>query len=165
MVFFSLFSLKDVIPLHHYKCWHGYVKACFYLCCRSLSSSQLNEGDIFLLDFCRNFAQLYGSELCTMNMHLHGHLADCIRDYGPVYSFWCFAFECMNGVLGSYRVNNHHTSMQLTRRFLDSKLYAPIHWPHQYAEEYLPFLQKFTYDKGSLQQETIAHLFQSTSSN
>ena len=44
--------------------------------------------------------------------------------HGPVYSFWCFAFERMNGMLGSYHVNNHHISIQLTRRFLNSKLYC-----------------------------------------
>ncbi len=32
-----------------------------------------------------------------MNMHLHKHLSDCIREVGPVY-FWCFAYERMNGV-------------------------------------------------------------------
>ena len=90
-----------------------------------------------------------------MNMHLHGHLADCIREYGPVYSFWCFAFERMNGILGSYHVNNHHISIQLTRRYLDSKIYAPMNWPNQYVDEYLPLLHQFRYDKGSLQQDTM----------
>ena len=90
-----------------------------------------------------------------MNMHLHGHLADCIRGYGPVYSFWCFAFERMNGILGSYHVNNHHISIQLTRRYLDSKIYAPMNWPNQYVDEYLPLLHQFRYDKGSLQQDTM----------
>lgn len=154
-LFFSLFALKDVIPRPHYNCWHLFVKACYCLCRRSLSSSQVSEGDTYLMEFCRSFAELYGSEHCTLNMHLHGHLAECIRDYGPVYSFWCFAFERMNGILGSYHVNNHHISIQLTRRFLDSKMYAPINWPNQYAEEYLPLLHHFRYHKGSLQQETI----------
>ena len=44
-----------------------------------------------------------------MNMHLHLHLAECIVDYGPVYAFWCFAFERMNGVLGSYHTNNQYS--------------------------------------------------------
>ena len=32
----------------------------------------------------------------------------------------------MNGIPGSYHVNNHHISIQLTQRYLDSKIYAPI---------------------------------------
>ena len=87
-----------------------------------------------------------------MNMHLHGHLATCVRDFGPVYSFWCFAFERINGILGSYHTNNHLISVQLTNRFLDSKFYAPSNWPSQFSKEYLPLLQRFSYNKGSLMQ-------------
>ena len=72
------------------------------------------------------FAELYGQGKCTINMHLHGHLAECIEDFGPVYSFWCFAFERMNRILGSYHVNNHHISIQLTRRFIDSKAHLSV---------------------------------------
>lgn len=61
----------------------------------------------------------------------------------------------MNGILGSYHTNTHHISIQFTRRFLDSKVYAPINWPGEYVDEYFPLLNHFSYQKGSLQQETI----------
>ncbi len=79
-----------------------------------------------LMNFCQSFADLYGREHCTISMHLHGHIVECIRDYVPVYSFWWFAFERMNGILGSYHANNQHISIQFTRRFVDSKLHAPV---------------------------------------
>ena len=137
-LYFSLFALKDAIPWHHYNCWLLFVKACFLLCRRTITSTQLKEADEFLMKFCQKFAELYGSDRCTVNMHLHGHLADCIKDYGPIYSFWCFAFERMNGILGSYHVNNHHISIQFTRKFLNSKTYSPINWPSEYVDEYFP---------------------------
>ena len=152
-IFFSLFALNDIIERPHYSCWNLFVKACYLLCRRSITETHLQEGDQFLMDFCVRFAELYGQEKCTINMHLHGHLVECIEDFGPVYSFWCFAFERMNGILGSYHVNNHHISIQLTRRFLDSKAYAPSNWPIQYADEYLPFINTFSYHKGCLQQK------------
>ena len=52
------------------------------------------------------FEALCGKEKCTPNMHLHGHLRDCILDYGPVYSFWCFSFGRYNGIMGDYHTNN-----------------------------------------------------------
>ena len=88
-------------------------------------------------------------------MYLCGHLHQCIEDYGPVYSFWCFIFEYFNGILGSYHTNNHHISVQLTQRFLDSKLYAPVNWPPECAHEFLPPLEQFNYNKGSLTQATL----------
>jgi hypothetical protein len=47
----------------------------------------------------------YGPERITPNLHLCLHIADCCQDYGPLYSFWCFSFERMNGILGRYFVN------------------------------------------------------------
>ncbi|GET65986.1 hypothetical protein RIR_jg20389.t1 [Rhizophagus irregularis DAOM 181602=DAOM 197198] len=60
-------------------------------------------------NFVRAFATLieenYGSERITPNLHLCLHIADCCQDYDPLYSFWCFSFERMNGILGRYFVN------------------------------------------------------------
>lgn len=153
-VFFSLFSLKGILPPQHYHCWHFFVKACFLLCRRSIDADQLSDADQFLNTFCLKFAGIYGKDNCTINMHLHGHLHECVKDYGPVYSFWCFAFERMNGILGSYHTNNHNISIQLARRFLDNKIYASYNWPQEFVCEYLPLLQKFEYNKGSLKQSS-----------
>ena len=94
-------------------------------------------------------------ESSTMNIHLHGHLTECIRNYGPVYSFWCFAYERMNGVLGAYHTNNHHVSVQYMSKFLESKLYAPSNWPGEFTDAYLPLLEIFVYNKGSLMQKNL----------
>lgn len=107
------------------------------------------------MEFCNTFKYIYGPENCTINMHLHGHLRQCIEDFGPVYSFWCFSFERLNGILGSYHTNSHHISVQLARRFLESKIYAPQNWPIEFTPEYLPLLQRFNYMKGSLRHTTL----------
>ena len=155
IIFYSLFALKDILPWQHYNCWHFFVKMCFLLCRRTITHEQLQEADHFLAQFWETFKHLYGADKCTINIHLHGHLTDCVQDFGPVYSFWCFAYERMNGVLGAYHTNNHHVSIQYMHRFLDSKTYAPIFWPKEFASEYLPLLQHFTYKKGSLMQTTL----------
>ena len=111
VIFYSLIALKDILPWQHYNCWHLFVKVCFILCRRSVSKVQLQEADNLIVDFWTLYKQLYGSEACTINIHLHGHLTSCIRDFGPVYAFWCFAYERMNGVLGAYHTNNHHVSV------------------------------------------------------
>ena len=51
-------------------------------------------------------------------MHLHVHLKECIFDYGPVYAFWCFAFERFNGMLGAFPTNSKQTEPQLMQTFL-----------------------------------------------
>ena len=45
-------------------------------------------------------------------------MADCLKDFGPVYGFWCFSYERYNGVLGSFPTNKKSIASQLMRRFV-----------------------------------------------
>ncbi len=152
---YALYALKNTLPWRDYKYWQLFVKVCCILCRRRVTEESLVEADELLQLFWKDFVDLYGKKSCTINMHLHGHLTQCVREYGPVYSFWCFAFERMNGILGSYRTNNRHVSVQYMRKFLDSKRYAPFNWPKEFTEEYLPLPQHFVYHKGSLMQSNV----------
>ena len=38
---------------------------------------------------------------------------------------------------------------------LECKVYAPINWPSEFVDEYLPLLKAFDYNKGSLNQAGI----------
>jgi hypothetical protein len=40
------------------------------------------------------------------NHHYVVHLPAQIRDYGPVYGFWCFLGERLNKILKSFKSNN-----------------------------------------------------------
>src|SRR5436853_7208633 len=47
----------------------------------------------------------YGQKKITPNMHLCLHIYECALDYGPLYSFWCYSFEQINGLLGNININ------------------------------------------------------------
>ena len=49
-------------------------------------------------------------------MHLHGHLVSCVRQYGPLYSFWLFSFERYNGILGNISNNEHNIEILNSQR-------------------------------------------------
>ena len=103
---YSLFALKGVIPSEHYGMWTAFVHACQLLCSKVITKEECMEADQKLMQFCLMFEALCGKEKCTPNMHLNGHLKDCILGYGPVFSFWCFSFERYNGIMGDYHTNN-----------------------------------------------------------
>ena len=108
VIYYSAFALKGILPQEHYDAWMCFVTACRLICCQTVTIAQCSEAESKIIEFCKHFEKLYGPELCTPNMHLSCHLVDCIRDYGPVHSFWCFSFERYNGILGSYHKNNHN---------------------------------------------------------
>ncbi|XP_048254385.1 uncharacterized protein LOC125381544 [Haliotis rufescens] len=115
---FSVYALKDVISDDHLECWRNFVLACRYLCCRVLTENDIKMADLLLISFCENFERLYGRDRVTPNMHLHGHLIECVQDFGPIYSFWLFSFERFNGMLGDYTTNKKSVELQLMRRFV-----------------------------------------------
>ena len=121
IIVYSPVVLKDLIPADHLQCWLLFVRACTILSQRILKVSNVYTADLFLVQFCRKFEVLYGSENCTPNLHLHLHLKDCILDYGPGHTFWCFSFERYNGLLGSYHTNRKSIESQIMRNFVHSQ--------------------------------------------
>ena len=79
----------------------------------------------------RHFQELYGKKNTRINMHLHCHLKECIEDYGPAYSFWCFAFERYNGTLESAFTNSGSIEIQLIRKFLSEKFVSNVTMPDE----------------------------------
>ncbi len=160
ILIYSLSSLKEVLPREHYQCWHSFVKACYLLRRRVICQEQLQDADLFLqaFKFIHSFIQfqlVYGKECCTINIHLHGHLVSCMEDYGPVYLFWLFAFERLNGVMEAFHTNSHNIAPQLMRRFLDIHTNGILQWPAQYQEQFVPLLENHRFSKGSLSHTSL----------
>ena len=158
---YSLFSLKGILPHQHYNCWLLFVKATSLLCRRVITVEQVNEGDKLLMEFCEAFQNLYGKEHYTINLHLHGHLKQCILDFGPIYSFWLFPYERLNGILGSYHTNCHDISLQLMRRYSSSSYHSSHIWPTEFRDQLYPLIFHHDNLKGSLQSSTFEEALQS----
>src|SRR5260364_415961 len=55
----------------------------------------------------------YGPHLISSNIHLSLHIKQCCLDYGPLYAYWCYSFERMNGLLGTYPTSNRSIEPEL----------------------------------------------------
>lgn len=155
--FFSPVALKGIIPGVHLNCWLMYVKACSLLCARAIKKSSVRAADLYLQHFCQLFLQIYGAEPCTINMHLHLHLKECIYDYGPVYSWWCFAFERYNGMLGSYYTNKRNIEAQIMNKFLLHQQTLTLNLPPDLAD-IISGRSMYSMAKGSLMESSVLKL-------
>ena len=140
---YSLFALKGILPEEHLQCWRFFVLACKTLGKRVLTGNDIEIGDKYLMQFCKTFETLYGKDLVTPNMHLHGHLKECLLDYGPFHSFWCFSFERFNGILGSYHTNNRSIEIQLMRKFLMQTKVKDFSYPEKYQDSFMEFFDTY----------------------
>lgn len=121
ILYYSVVLLKGILPNSHFQCWLLFVRACSILCQRIIKKSDVETADLLLLSFCKKVEHLYGKESCTPNLHLHLHLKQCILDYGPSHTFWCYSFERFNGLLGSYHTNKKIIEVQIMRKFVNSQ--------------------------------------------
>lgn len=141
-----ILSLRDVLIGHALECWRHFVLACRVLCCKSISEDQVWLGDALLLQFCKRTERLFGTQCITPNVHLHCHMRDCIVDYGPLYGFWCYAFERYNGILGSMP---NTIEIHLMRRFWRENQVLTSPLPDLYFNEFAPVFPKVQ-DTGSV---------------
>ena len=142
-IIYSTYALHGVLSEEHLNCWHTFVMACRLLTVPVLSHTDLKKADMLLLKFCRQFEELYGKSEVRINMHLHCHLKECIEDYGPIYSFWCFAFERYNGILGSTATNNRSIEIQLMRKFMSEQFVSNVALPEDFSETFTAFFNKY----------------------
>ena len=81
-----MFCLSDILPNSQLECWRKFVLACRRLVKYSITNDDISVADGLLLRFCQKSVELYGDSAITPNMHMHCHLAACLREFGPLPS-------------------------------------------------------------------------------
>ena len=99
ILLYSVYTLDRILPSQHFHCWCLFVKACMFICQLIITDEDIEQSHQILLQFCREFQDLYGKECCTPNMHMACHLRDNLKDYGPLAAFWAFSVERYNSTL------------------------------------------------------------------
>ena len=75
------------------------MRVCTIFVNRILEINAVRESHQRLIEIVKLIEKHYGQDKITPNLHLSLHLNDCTYDFEPLYAFWCFSFERMNGVL------------------------------------------------------------------
>ena len=90
--------------------------ACILICQPTRTKDVIKKIDEYFFSICQTFQNLYGTASCTINLHLHCHLGECLRDYGPVHDTWCFSFKRLNGILR--RMPSNKKSLQIEKMLI-----------------------------------------------
>jgi hypothetical protein len=98
---YATVALWNHLPGKDRKILTYFVRVCTILVRRIVEINDMKEAHELLIKIIKLIEECYGEEKITPNLHLSLHLCECSYDYGPLYSFWCFSFERMNGLLGN----------------------------------------------------------------
>ena len=103
----------------------------------------LDEVDEHFARFGNGISQFLGSASVTPKMHMQMHLTSVVKEYGPLYAAWLFAFERYNGVLCDINTNNRQIEGQIMSRFLEAGLADSLQdeVPMQYEAHFAPLLK------------------------
>lgn len=70
-----------------------------------MNPSRANQYDQHMVHYLRGLRQLFDHRLVP-NHHLSLHLREILHRFGPVHSWWAFAFERFNGLI--QKLNTDH---------------------------------------------------------
>jgi hypothetical protein len=79
---------------------------------------------------------LYGEQAVTPNMHMHVHLIDVMKNFGPVREFWLFSFERYNGLLSHQPKGTYMIESQLMKRFLYDSFADSFRFPSEFTADF-----------------------------
>lgn len=136
VIYYSVVTLTDTLAGDDLECWRHFVLACRILCSKYLTAVDVQLADALLLQFCKRMERMYGKGIVTPNMHMHCHLCECVKDYGPLHGFWLFSFERFNGMLGQQPSNNRSIEVQLMDRFVRETVLSSIVTPEEFKDEF-----------------------------
>lgn len=105
IILFFIYVLWNLLLSVDLEFWCDFVLVCLCLCFLVIIEIKVLLVYFYFLKFCQSFEQLYGKYRVILNMYLYFYFVDCVLDFGLVYLFWLFSFECYNGIFGEYGIN------------------------------------------------------------
>lgn len=89
------------------------VNALVILLSEGITYNDLDFAETLLYQYCGKTSDLYGPRKETFNHHSLLHLADKVRDLGPLWAYSCFFYEGLNGDLRSLFHGTQNVHMQI----------------------------------------------------
>ena len=78
-----------------------------------ISSALVQAAQDMLDDFYLLLPELYGNQICVLNMHLLSHMVNFVRLWGPLWTHSAFRFESMNGHITGMIHSRYNIAKQL----------------------------------------------------
>lgn len=101
LFYYLRFALVGLLETKYIKHFEMLSSTIYILSQEKVPQSKVVEAHSKLNEFADTFEILYGKNQVTMNIHLIRHLADVVRNLGPLWVHSAYAFEANNGIVVS----------------------------------------------------------------
>lgn len=117
-IFYSLIVLRGILPARYLNHFFLFVYGIYALLGDSISNDSIVLSEVCLTKFVIKLEQLYGISSCKFNAHCLTHLAQCVKDCGPLWATSAFTFESHNHTLINMFHGTQCVPQQITDTFL-----------------------------------------------
>jgi hypothetical protein len=99
LLFILPVCLNGILNAKYLKHFKIFSECIYNLLGTNISEKELNDIEVKLHQFVKDYQPLYGKAKMVMNVHLIKHLVEAVRSLGPLWSQSLFVFEDYNGYL------------------------------------------------------------------
>ena len=92
LFFYGAIALRGILPDVYYEHFMLFSEAIFTLCLASVTQSQVEHAERLLMHFYLKFPKLYSERYQTANLHSLLHMAEDVRNLGPLWTHSTFPF-------------------------------------------------------------------------
>lgn len=118
-VLYSFFSvLKGILKDKFFRHFRLLAYSAYTLLQEKITMHEMAHVEDNLKQFVEEYQVYYGETSMTMNVHCLSHLADCVKDLGPLWSQSMFNFESFNGTLKHFGARSNNVINQVIENII-----------------------------------------------
>lgn len=125
-IFYSLVVLYGILPQVFLKHLFLFVYGVYSLLGDSIDERTITSAEVSLTKFVIQTEELYGLKRCSFNVHQLVHLAQSVRDCGPLWSSSTFVFESNNHHLHKMFHGTQHVPKQILESFHRGRIISQL---------------------------------------
>lgn len=110
--------LKNILKKKYYDHFMLLSEAIFILLKTNITRDDLIKAESNLIQFVKDFEDLYGKPSMTLNIHQLQHLVLCVKNLGPLWTQSMFSFESNNATFSRYVKGQSDVLLELKTKYM-----------------------------------------------
>lgn len=153
LIYYSLTCFNALIDIKYLKHLALLSQAIYYLNQECITSDEIDKAELLLIQYVREYEELFGIERMTYNIHLLGHLADTVRNWGHLWVHTAFPYESWNRRIIESIQSSKDRTLQASTRFTIMKFISNTLYDDSISEETKQYLHSlfpsYNFDRNS----------------
>lgn len=118
LFYYLRYSLVGILPTPIIKHFEKLSAGIYILCKRNIKYEEIQTASNLLIEFAKEFDEIYGKGAVTMNVHLLIHYNSVVKQCGPLWSYSMFGFENNIGQIKNFVCGQTDVLLQVAEKYV-----------------------------------------------